>query len=62
MQALPFPPPYQIKDIHSDKPCPAEFSEDVWYLGNWEDECLMPFFQIEWICVRPRYIKQLGRL
>lgn len=53
---LPFLPPYQIKDIHVDKPTPLVFDCDVWYTGNWDDEVFMPFFQIEWIRVRPRLL------
>lgn len=61
VKILPFLPAYQIKDVHSDRPSPVTFDEDHYDIGNWDDEVLMPFFQIEWICVRPRLlIKQTG--
>ena len=60
METLAFPPPYQIKQVH--KPCTAEFAEDVWYVGDWSDEAMQPFFAIEWIQVRPRYTKHVGQL
>lgn len=62
MKALPFPPPYQWKLVHEDEPYPTEFLQDVWYLGDWGDTVLWPFYQIEWVCVRPRYTKHVGRL
>ncbi|WP_051271062.1 DUF6678 family protein [Shimazuella kribbensis] len=54
---LPFPPPYQIKGVLEDTPYPQNFNVDVWYWGDWS-EGLQPFYAIEWICVRPRYIKR----
>lgn len=61
VRKLPFLPPFEIKyvtDIHEPEP----FDKDVCYTGNWDDELLLPFFNIEWIKVRPRYIKHRGRL
>lgn len=61
IRELPFPPPYEMKYI-TDKDDPPEFDKDVSYLGDWTDEPLIPFFRIEWIKVRPRYIKYRGSL
>ncbi len=58
---LPFPPPYQIKNVLGNEPYPKEFEEDVWYWGDWS-EGLLPFYSIEWIRVRPRYLKENGQL
>jgi hypothetical protein len=58
---LPFPPPYQRKDILSDDPDPKIFDEDVRYHGDWSEE-IYPFFTIEWLRIRPRYLKHVGRL
>jgi len=52
---LPFCPPYQLKMLAWTRPHPETFDEDVWYLGDWSDECLQPFAGIEWMRVRPRY-------
>lgn len=61
VQKLPFPPPYIMKLI-TDKNEPQSFDKDVWYIGDWNDEVLFPFFNIEWIKVRPRYVKHRGQL
>jgi hypothetical protein len=61
VRILPFPPPYEVKFI-TDTVEPESFDKDVWYIGNWDDELLFPLFNIEWIKVRPRYIKDRGRL
>lgn len=61
LNILPFPPPYQAKYILEDSPSPNEFDNDVWYLGDWI-EGLMPFYYVEWIRVRPRYLKSKGKL
>ncbi|GGC77299.1 hypothetical protein GCM10011396_25570 [Undibacterium terreum] len=58
---LPFPPPYQRKDVLHPEPEPNNFDADVWYLGDWE-EGIHPFFSIEWIRIRPRYLKHVGQL
>lgn len=58
---LPFPPPYELKYI-TDKVEPIPFNKDVTYWGDWTDEPLTPFFRIEWVKVRPRYLKYKGRL
>jgi len=61
LNRLPFTPPYQVKYVLQEKPEPITFDNDVWYLGDWI-EGLFPFYSIEWIKVRPRYIKHHGRL
>ena len=51
-----------MKKIYEENPVPLTFSEDVWYLGDWSDEAMCPFYAIEWICVRPSYTKHVGQL
>ncbi|WP_256080405.1 DUF6678 family protein [Massilia sp. YIM B04103] len=58
---LPFPPPYQRKDVLSSEASPESFDEDVWYQGDW-NEGIFPLFSIEWIRIRPRYLRHEGRL
>lgn len=58
---LPFPPPYQRKDVMRAEPEPGTFDSDVWYLGDWA-EGVHPLFSIEWIRIRPRHLKRVGRL
>ena len=58
---LPFTPPFQYKKFDED-PFPLSFSENVNYLGDWSAHCLHPFTKIEWFCVRPQYLKSVGRL
>ena len=57
---LPFPPPFQIKLVDADAPEPAEFEHNVAYHGAWSE--LWPFFHIEWLRVRPRWLKHRGQL
>jgi hypothetical protein len=59
---LPFEPPYDLKRVLNEDSCATDFDNDVWYLGDWSDEALLPFFSIEWVKIRPRYIKSRGRL
>ncbi len=61
IKGLPFPPPYQMRCI-TDEIEPICFNEDVSYWGDWTDEAMFPFFNIEWIKVRPRYLKYRGNL
>ena len=62
---MPFPPPYNIKYITQE--C-AEITkietEDVIYWGDWSEENFPQeyYFNIEWLKVRPRYLKYRGRL
>ncbi len=62
VKTLQFPPPYQIKYVCDENPYPETFDRDVSYWGDWSGEGLLPFFGVEWICVRPRYIKCRGKL
>lgn len=54
LNTLPFPPPFQVKYVLEDTPIPATFENDMWYWGDWEG--LFPFYSVEWIRVRPRYL------
>lgn len=56
-----FPPPYQAKYLLEDRLYPEEFETDVSYWGDWI-EGIVPFYSVEWIRVRPRYLKHRGRL
>lgn len=65
---MPFPPPFILKTIF-EKECAEEryFQTDVTFLGDWDegflyDNYLDMWFVIEWIKVRPRYLKEKGRL
>lgn len=58
---LPFPPAYQRKDILIDAPEPEEFEEDVWWHGDWT-EGILPFVSIEWVRIRPLYLKHRAKL
>jgi hypothetical protein len=58
---LPFTPPFQYKKLDED-PFPLEFSDNVSYLGDWSAHCIHPYSKIEWFCVRPQYLKNIGRL
>jgi hypothetical protein len=55
------PPPYQRKDVLHSEPEPSTFDSDVWYLGDWV-EGIYPLFSIEWIRIRPRYLKHVAQL
>ena len=61
IEGLEFPPPYQRKDILKSDPEPSSFESDVSYFGDWH-EGMRPFFSIEWIRIRPRYLKHRGML
>jgi hypothetical protein len=58
---LPFPPPYQRKDVLHSEPEPSSFDSEVSYHGDWE-EGINPLFSIEWVRIRPRYLKHVGQL
>ncbi len=57
---LPFPPPFQLKSVLREKPDGEGFDADVTYLGDWGDESMCPLFTIEWIRIRPRYLRHRG--
>jgi hypothetical protein len=59
---LAFAPPYQLKAVLNPAPQPERFENDVDYVGDWSDECLLPFYEIEWLRVRPRRLRHRGRL
>lgn len=61
INTLLFPPPYQAKYLLEDRLYPGEFETDVSYWGDWI-EGIVPFYSVEWIRVRPRYLKHRGRL
>lgn len=68
MNDLPFPPPYIMKTLFKAS-CPEEknFQHDVWYLGDWYEgltyeNYFNSGFAIEWLKVRPRYLKHRGQL
>lgn len=61
INTLLFPPPYQGKYLLEDRLHPEEFETDVWYWGDWK-EGIVPFYRVEWIRVRPRYLKHRGSL
>lgn len=61
INTLLFPPPYQCKYLLEEILHPEEFETDVWYWGDWH-EGIEPFYNVEWIRVRPRYLKHRGRL
>ncbi len=58
---LPFPPPYQRKDVLHSEPEPARFDADVSYHGDWEDG-IQPLFSVEWLRIRPRCLMHVARL
>lgn len=68
---LPFQPPFVIKAVDEDETLYHQFNKDVWYHGDWGlyldgylggDMFATPFYAVEWIKVRPRYLKRQGRL
>ena len=58
---LPFPPPYQRKDVLLADPEPSVFDSDVSYHGDWQDG-LYPLFSVEWIRIRPRHLQHIAHL
>jgi hypothetical protein len=59
---LPFGPPYQLKVVLNPRPEPEQFETEVDHWGDWSDECLSPSYEIEWLRVRPRFLRFRGRL
>jgi hypothetical protein len=55
-------PAYQLKRVSVSAPYPASFDDDVAYLGDWSDDCLRPYVDIEWIRARPRLTRARGQL
>lgn len=69
VQELPFPPAYLEKyvlyPVRFYGNINEEFDTDVSYFGDWTGEnfpCKEYYYKIEWIKVRPRYLKYRGRL
>ncbi|MEW4413803.1 DUF6678 family protein [Clostridium sp. AN503] len=65
-EEMPFPPPFDIKYLTEEDCFPNEFLKgDVYHLGDWMGENFPPeehYFNIEWIEVRPCYLKHRGKL
>lgn len=70
LKEMPFPPPYILKTIFEEE-CQQEeyFRKDVTWIGDWNESFLYDeysgareWFVIEWIKVRPRYLKNRGKL
>ena len=57
---LSFPPPYQRKDVLHSEPEPCTFDADLSCLGDYH-EGIFPLFSIEWIRIRPRYLKHVAQ-
>lgn len=69
MNDMPFPPPFIIKFLFEDEAVgEKDFYGDVNYFGDWyeafaiEGHCFNGAFAVEWIKVRPRYLKHRGQL
>lgn len=69
MNDMPFPPPYILKFLFEEEAVgDKSFYEDVYYLGDWysgfaiEEHYFNGAFAVEWIKVRPRYLKHRGHL
>ncbi len=69
MNEMPFPPPYILKFLFEEEAVGEKyFYKDVNYLGDWyngfaiEGHYFNGVFAVEWIKVRPRYLKFRGQL
>ncbi|MDE5556289.1 MAG: hypothetical protein K2J32_01165 [Ruminococcus sp.] len=69
MNEMPFSPPYIVKFLFEDKAEREEyFFQDVYYSCDWyyvfaiENHYFNGAFAVEWIKVRPRYLKYRGQL
>ena len=62
---MPFPPPFSIKYVTQNIDIQDELEKgDVYYLGDWEGEEFPAqeyYFNIEWIKIRPCYLKSKGK-
>jgi len=63
---LPFSPPLVIKSVDEDEKPYHIFDKDVTCTGDWElylenylggDIGAVPYYAVEWVKVRPRYVK-----
>jgi len=59
VDSLVFPPPYIRKDLFSKSPKLSDFSQDVYSVGDWH-EGVYPLLTVEWIKVRPRFLRTIG--
>lgn len=64
---MPFPPAFSIKYLTQETVTQNDDigTEDVYYWGDWDGENFPTqefYFNIEWIKVRPRYLKHIGKL
>lgn len=68
---LPFHPPFVVKAIDEIENSYHLFEKDVWHENDWGlyldnylggDIYATPYFAVEWIKVRPRILKEQGRL
>ena len=63
---MPFLPAFSIKYVTQESVVQSIIeTEDVDYFGDWNGENFPPkeyYFNIEWIKVRPRYLKHQGKL
>jgi len=66
VEKLPFSPSLVIKRIDEEPQLTCNLIEDVTYLGDWGycldnylggDMYAVPFYAVEWVKVRPRYLK-----
>ncbi|GKX31341.1 hypothetical protein SH1V18_38210 [Vallitalea longa] len=55
-----FPPPFEMKYVLEESQ-DSRFNSDVCYWGDWSEETMRPYYAIEWVKVRPRYIKKIGK-
>lgn len=64
LNEMPFPPPFTAKYLFENDDEGMNFQEDVYCLGDWEDYdgYLDNWFAVEWIKIRPRYLKRRGVL
>ncbi len=67
LDEMPFQPPFIVKYLFEDG-CVDDLRQDVSYTGDWyyayalDGEYFDASFAIEWIKVRPRYLKSRGAL
>ena len=48
--------------VLNSSPEPEDFESDVNCWGDWSDEGLVPFYEIEWMRIRPRFLRHRGQL
>ena len=68
LNEMPFPPPFSVKYLDTEYREEAELPHDVYYTGDWyyglsiDGRYFDASFAIEWIKIRPRYLKHRGML